>query len=116
MAFRLLLVDDDAANLITLEALLEAEGFDVHTASSTPQAGDVLAGSTFDVVVADYRLDGSGCEPLLDLVEATLPKAKVIVLSGDPPDHLSTRVSALVPKGERFEVLLGKIRSALNGR
>lgn len=111
-AFRLLLVDDDDANLITLSALLEGEDIDVHTASSTQGAESALRNGAYEAVVVDYRLGSECCDPLLDLIRSLQPRAKVVVLSGDPPSHLAERVDALIPKGERFKVLLDAIRDS----
>lgn len=108
----LLLVDDDEANLITLAALLEGEDFDVQTASTMADADRALRARHFDVVVVDYHLQGCSCEALLDVVTETDPATRVIVLSGAPPRHLEAKVHALVPKGERFDVLLDAIRRA----
>lgn len=64
MKRRLLLVDDEPAILLTLQALLEINGFDVETASSARDAKAKLKASNFHMVITDMRMenDQSGLE------------------------------------------------------
>jgi CheY-like chemotaxis protein/anti-sigma regulatory factor (Ser/Thr protein kinase) len=81
---RLLLVDDDQSNLLTLSVLLEGEGFVVDVAASFASAQEALAAKdvAYDLVVLDQSLgDGQGTA-LLPLVRARLPEAKALLISG----------------------------------
>lgn len=57
MKRRILLVDDEAAILLTLKAILEMHGFEVETASSVKEASDRLHGSEFHLVVTDMKME-----------------------------------------------------------
>jgi DNA-binding NtrC family response regulator len=57
MKRRLLLVDDDVAVLLTLKAVLEMHGFEIHTASSVSDALQKLASSTYQMVITDMRME-----------------------------------------------------------
>jgi DNA-binding response OmpR family regulator len=57
MKRRILLVDDDAAVLLTLKAVLEMNHFEVDTAASTADAVRKLEGSTYHMVITDARMD-----------------------------------------------------------
>ena len=54
---RLLLIDDDDANRVTLSALLEEEGFSVDVASSLAEAGERIAsGASYALILFDQNL------------------------------------------------------------
>ena len=57
MKRRILLVDDDAAVLLTLKAVLEMHHFEVDTAASTADAVKKLKTSTYNMVITDARMD-----------------------------------------------------------
>jgi DNA-binding response OmpR family regulator len=54
---RILLVDDDAAVLLTLKAVLELNDFHVDTASSTAEAIERLHSGVYHMVITDARMD-----------------------------------------------------------
>ena len=55
---KVLLVDDDLANLALMEAVLEAEGYDTQKAMTPSQALDVLKTWVPDVILLDIQLHG----------------------------------------------------------
>lgn len=55
---RLLVVDDEAALLLTLVANLELEGFDVVEAGGAERALELVRASHFDLVLSDIRMPG----------------------------------------------------------
>jgi DNA-binding NtrC family response regulator len=57
MKRRILLVDDDVAVLLTLKAVLEMHGFEVHTANSVADAIDKLKADTYQMVITDMRME-----------------------------------------------------------
>lgn len=57
MKRRILIVDDDMAVLLTLKAVLELQGFEAETASSTKEAIDKLNGGVFQMVITDVRME-----------------------------------------------------------
>lgn len=57
MKRRILLVDDEAAILLTLKAILEMNGFDVDTAASAKEAVAKLDRSTFHLVITDMKME-----------------------------------------------------------
>jgi DNA-binding NtrC family response regulator len=57
MKRRILLVDDDVAVLLTLKAVLEMHGFEIHTANSVSDALQKLASSTYQMVITDMRME-----------------------------------------------------------
>jgi CheY-like chemotaxis protein len=63
---RLLVVDDDEHVRKTYQSHFAGAGFEVHCASSLPEAAERLAGNRFDAVIADVCLtpEGAGSEGL----------------------------------------------------
>lgn len=57
MKRRILLVDDDVPVLLTLKAVLEMNGFEVHTANSVNEAVDKLNAGTYQMVITDMRME-----------------------------------------------------------
>lgn len=58
LAARVLVVDDDRVNRLTLTGLLEAEGYRVHAVDDGQQALDALEGERFDAVLLDLLMPG----------------------------------------------------------
>lgn len=112
---KLLIVDDDASNLLTLSALLEEEAFEIHTASSFAEARATLElPGTFSAIVLDNHLgDGHGPD-LVPLVRSRHPTTKVLLVSGAVTPEIQSVVDDVFEKGQAFELLLERIRALLN--
>ena len=57
MKRRILLVDDDVAVLLTLNAVLEMHGFEVETANSVADAVAKMSAHTYQMVISDMRME-----------------------------------------------------------
>lgn len=57
MKRRILLVDDDAAVLLTLKAVLEMNQFEVETAASASEAEEKLRSGVYEMVITDARME-----------------------------------------------------------
>jgi len=85
MGIKVLLVDDEPSILMTLELVLEAEGFEVQTASSAMGAKAALRQGSFDVVLTDLSLETPSTG--YDIVRAAKQhpaKPATLVVSGFP--------------------------------
>ncbi|SEU35782.1 response regulator [Stigmatella erecta] len=105
---RLLLVEDDPGNRMTLAMLLEDEGFTVVTADSCALATRLLNDAPrYDAVLLDSRLgDGDG-RSLIPLVRGQLPGAKLVLVTGWLNEEaLCHAVDAVFQKGTHFDELL----------
>ena len=114
---KLLVVDDDSSNRVTLSLLLEGEGFDVSEAASCADARALLSGegARFDVVLLDQHLgDGLGSE-LLPEFRSRMPTAKLVQISGsiDRSERIEGAFDAYVPKGVGFPDVLARIQGVL---
>ena len=110
---RILLVDDDESNRLTLSVLLEDEHFDVTVARSRADAERVLdAGARFDAVLLDHSLgDGYGGD-LVPLIRARMPAAKIVALSGSSDLGVLMQADLTLLKGLHFEDFLQRLRAA----
>jgi DNA-binding response OmpR family regulator len=114
----LLLVDDDPANLLTLSALLEEEGFEVATARSTGEARTALgSGRGFSAAIVDRNLDGEDGVALAAELRAAGSAGAVLILSGDPEDpDLLEGIDGWLLKGTPVDELVGRIRASIEER
>lgn len=112
---RLLLVEDDEGNRVTLAALLEDEGFTVDCATSRAEALSILeqAVTPYDAVLLDYALgDGDGSD-LIPVIRRLFPGAKVVAMSASVPAELTFGPDASLPKGAYFPDFLAALRALL---
>jgi CheY-like chemotaxis protein len=113
---RLLLVDDNQSNLLTLSALLEGEGFLVDVAASFALASALLRASDahYDVVLLDQNLgDGRGTA-LLPLVRERMPECAAILISGSvaAEEVESAGFDAILIKSTPFPEVLAAVLAA----
>lgn len=114
---RLLLVDDDESNRLTLSMLLEDEAFHVECAASYGDAVRLLraAPRPYDAVLLDQHLgDGLGSN-LLPLVRERMPGAKTILISGSDAGVTGIGIDARADKGTAFPELVALIRRTIAG-
>jgi DNA-binding response OmpR family regulator len=55
---RILIVDDDTSLCLVVEKLLADEGYQVHTATDTAVAMELIAHNHYDLLVLDYLMPG----------------------------------------------------------
>jgi len=106
-AIRVLLVDDDAAFLESLEALLASDQRIevVGKALSGEEALEIAATDEPDVVVVDVRMPGMSGIECGRLLRERDPNSRVILISGSifddqRPDPAESRASAYLAKSE----------------
>lgn len=113
---RLLLIDDDENNRLTLSALLEDEGYLVDLAGSFSEAKRLLEAepAPYAALLLDHSLgDGYGSD-LIPLVRRALPQAKIIAMSGSAGgDRMSRDADAELPKGMHFPEFLNRLRAVV---
>lgn len=78
----ILLVDDNSNGLLIRRALLEEQGYRVDVASCGEAALKLFEGSTFDLVVTDYRMPGMNGVELIGRLRALQMHSPIVLLSG----------------------------------
>jgi two-component system, response regulator RegA len=112
---RVLLVDDDASNRLTMSVLLEEEDFHVSSAESRADAERILAEpADYDLVLLDHSLgDGFGTE-LIPVIRSRLPKAKIVAMSASTgAEAMMLQADAALPKGMHFPEFLQRLRALI---
>jgi len=114
----ILLVDDDQDINYTLEMLLEAEGYQVHSAVNEEQAKAIVEERRIDLSIIDYVLeDASGLE-IARTLKRIYENFKIIFLSGsleilDVVDELDFCVSKVFLKPVDIKVFLDTVHTVL---
>jgi two-component system, response regulator RegA len=114
---KVLLVDDDESQRISLGVLLEDEGLTVDLAASFAAGRALIEAGTaaYDLVILDQHLgDGLGSS-LVPLVRARLPGATVVLVSGSvrEKERAGVGVDAIITKGTAFPEILATLQGAL---
>jgi len=127
---KILLADNDAEFLRTRKEILEAEGYQVVSASSPEEAAAFLQDQTVDLAVVDLRLrddkdeaDISG----LALIKSAAPRVPKILMTAYPTVEMTRRALKrdmddipaavdMVAKQEGVEMLLRAVAQAMKNR
>ena len=115
-----LVVDDEAAIRIMLSAILEANGFQVQTASCALDAIRSIGSASFDLVVTDLKMetDTAGFD-VAEFAAKQKPTPIVIVISASPAlgaDWQQRGVNALFAKPTDMSSMLRSINELLARR
>lgn len=79
---KILCIDDEESVLITLQAVLEMEGYDVQVANQTGLGLELIRTQPLDLVLTDLRIDERDGMAMLKAVKAVDPEIIVILLTG----------------------------------
>lgn len=119
---KLLLVDDDDAVRITLAAVLEFHGFVVRTASTVPEALEMVSTDKFDVLLADLNVGQPGDGfTVVSAMRRVQPNACTFILTGYPDfesaiQAIRNQVDDYFSKPLKVESLVAAITSVHNGK
>ncbi len=82
---RILIVDDDDSIRLSLDGILQKEGFDVTSAANVPQALKLISSNIYDVLLSDLHMPGAGDGlTVVSAMRHANPKAVTMLLSGFP--------------------------------
>ena len=84
MATKILLVEDNADNLLVLAICLQIEGFTVEQAHDGLEAFQKLEDETFDVVVSDVRMPGVSGFDLVGRILEKFAEMPIVLITADP--------------------------------
>ena len=84
MGTKILLVEDNADNLLVLAICLQIEGFTVEQAHDGLEAFQKLEDETFDVVVSDIRMPGLSGFDLVGRILERFAEMPIVLITADP--------------------------------
>lgn len=115
MKRRILIVDDEVAVLLTMKAILEIGGFEVHTAASAREALHQLRARQYDMVITDMRMESeqAGREVIAAARNAPHPPAIALLTAFpvDEADWQDLHADKLLLKPVHTRLLLDQIES-----
>jgi signal transduction histidine kinase len=79
---RILIVDDDESVMLTMQAVLQMDGYDVTGVMKGSEALDLIGRESFDLLLTDLRLDDLDGLTILAEVRAKSPETVAIMLTG----------------------------------
>ncbi len=92
---RILIVDDDSEFRRSLRKILQKAGYTVNSASSAPQASQILSKHAYPLIFLDLHMPGKSGLELLPEVKEKTPESKVIMITVDGSvDNYSEAMSA----------------------
>lgn len=114
----ILIVEDEDVLRLTFARFLESEGHTVETAATYDDAVDRIEETDFQVIVTDIILGGNTGIDLLRHVRETMPKAEVIMITGEPSVETASEAVRLgafdyLPKPVTGDALKRVVRLAL---
>lgn len=116
---KILIIEDDTAFCQMLQKFLTKNGFAVSISYSIKEAEELLAKSTFDIILSDVRLPKGNGVTLLPQVKCDSPATQVILMTGYA--EVKTAVNAIkkgafdyISKPFTPEEILSIIKDALN--
>ena len=117
---RVLVVDDENAILLTLRAILERNGFQVETATSSIEGTKKIMAMVFHLVVTDMRMEhpAAGYQ-VIEAAQRVAYKPLTVLLTAYPPEESEWRakgVSALFEKPVNVAALLRELCSLMRQR
>ena len=113
--YSVLIVEDDPDITMTLQDLLEFQGFHVECAQTCRQAFSSIERNVYNAVLLDLGLpDGDGCS-VLEKLQVSHPSLPVIVLTASNRDLGPLRAYARLTKPWKREELCGILRRAVGG-
>jgi DNA-binding NtrC family response regulator len=116
-AMKLMLVDDEERFLSTTKKLLERKGYEVLTATSGPQALEILRTTNVHVVILDVKMPGMDGNATLVEIKRQFPMTEVIMLTGHATvasavDGLKSGASDYLMKPTDLDDLVAKAEEA----
>ena len=121
MAERMLVIDDENVVLESCRKIFTEEGFEVVTTNSAQEGLDLISGSSFDVVLCDWKMPGFDGMDVVEEVDKRSPDSVIVMISGFPSVGRATEAmkrGALdyVPKPFSPEEITQAVKKAMRNK
>ncbi len=113
----ILCIDDEPSVLSTRKLVLQSAGFEVMTAANGIDGLKLFALRRPDVVVLDFYMPGMNGATVAQHMKSLDASVPILMVSAcvQLPDEARDVVDEFLTKGERPPVMLGKLRTMLQG-
>lgn len=108
----ILCIDDNSTALNIRQALLQAKGFVVRTATDGLSGLEITNNEPVDAVILDYQMPGMDGEEVAKRLRAQHPHIPILLLTGFPglvPESLLSIVDGFVEKGRPAALLVSEV-------
>ena len=92
---KILVIDDDRDMCLLLKRFLSKHGFDVLEANTAKRATELLESTEFQLVLCDFRLDGTDGKTMLIKIKEKFPQLPVIIITGYSDIKIAVEVMKL---------------------
>ena len=92
---KILVIDDDRDMCLLLKRFLSKHGFEVVEANTSKRATELLEASEYDLVLCDFRLDGTDGKSMLIKIKERYPNVPVIIITGYSDIKIAVEVMKL---------------------
>lgn len=92
---KILVIDDDRDMCLLLKRFLSKHGFEVVEANTSKRATELLETQEFDLVLCDFRLDGTDGKSMLIKIKERYPAVPVIIITGYSDIKIAVEVMKL---------------------
>ncbi len=92
---KILVIDDDRDMCLLLKRFLSKHGFEVIEANTSKRAFELLETPDFDLVLCDFRLDGTDGKTMLIKIKEKYPDVPVIIITGYSDIKIAVEVMKL---------------------
>ena len=118
---RILILEDDEKLRSVLRQVLEVEGYEVHATGTADEAITATQESSYDLVVADIRMEGKDGLEALEAIKTDQPDVRSLVITGYSTEADSIRairlgVSDYLTKPFRLDEFLDSINAVVARR
>lgn len=117
---RILIVDDDDLIRVSLDEVLQQEGFIVTSAANVPEALKLISSNVYDVLLSDLHMPGAGDGlTVVSAMRHANPKAVTMLLSAFPEMDAAShaillQADQILVKPMNVTALVGAIRERLS--
>ena len=108
----ILCIDDNTTGLNIRQAMLQAKGFVVRTATDGQSGLEISEHEPIDAVILDYKMPGMDGEEVAKRLRARHPDIPILLLSGFRgliPESLLSLVDSFVEKGRPAALLISEV-------
>jgi len=92
---KILIIDDEEMMRLILRKYLSMVGYDVHEASTTKTALDLIKKINFDIAIVDIHMPQMSGEELIIQAKTIDPKIQFIIHTGTPEYAVSEQLKSL---------------------